>query len=88
MGKGKRTLRGGTRLEGLSALRSSLFTGSLGRVGSDDVIRGGVGSPPRGNLGSPPKEGIGGGVIPGNGFRSDNFGSPGMPMGGLVPGGM
>ena len=57
-------------------------------MGSDDVIRGGVGSPPRGNLGSPPNEGIGGGVIPGNGLRSDNFGSPGIPMGGLVPGGM
>ena len=33
-------------------------------------------------------EGREGGVMPGNGPRSDSLGSPGRPMGGLVPGGM
>ena len=48
-----------------------------------------------GSLGREPKgegiegiDGIEGGVMLGNGLRSDSLGSPGIPMGGLVPGGI
>ena len=60
-----------------------------------DVILGELGIPGMGSLGREPKgegiegiDGIEGGVMLGNGLRSDSLGSPGIPMGGLVPGGI
>ena len=78
---------------GFSLGSSSFLTGSLGRFRMEEDILGELGGipgigirgrPPNGDIG----DGMEGGAMPGKGLRSDNFGSPGIPIGGLVPGGM
>ena len=77
---------------GFSAGSSSFLTGSLGKFRPGDMgedILGDGGIPGIGSLGRAPNgDGRDGGAMPGNGFRSDSLGRPGIPMGGLVPGGM
>ena len=93
-GNGNKTLSWGGTIGGggFSLGSSSFLTGSLGRFRMEEGILGELCIPGMGIRGRPPNGDIGdgmeGGAMPGKGLRSDNFGSPGIPIGGLVPGGM